>query len=253
MEKRIVIITYQFSVVVKSIEKGLSEKGFEVKLIEDDVDVISYELEITDLFIIYLPDKVIDNHDKIKNLFLICDTIKDHDRNMFLIGNDRDYDLFMKVIPGLRDFVWIPRPVEMRILLQEITKETKRIEALNAKKRILIIDDDPVYAQMVAEWLRQDYIVNTVEDGMLGISFLNKNKVDLVLLDYEMPVIDGATVLEMLQMHSETSKIPVIFLTGVRERESISRVVALKPQGYVLKTTPRDGLLKTLSDFFEKQ
>jgi DNA-binding NarL/FixJ family response regulator len=44
-----------------------------------------------------------------------------------------------------------------------------------------------------------------------------------------------------------------MFLTGIGTRESIARVMDLKPQGYILKSTNRDQLLKTLKDFFDKQ
>ena len=68
-------------------------------------------------------------------------------------------------------------------------------------------------------------------------------KVDLILLDYEMPVVDGPQVLQMLRQEPATEKIPVIFLTGIGTKEAVSRVMALKPDGYILKTTPRGDLL----------
>ena len=50
----------------------------------------------------------------------------------------------------------------------------------------------------------------------------------------------------MLREVPETAAIPVIFLTGVGTKEAVQRVMALKPDGYVLKTTTRDDLLKYL-------
>ena len=78
---------------------------------------------------------------------------------------------------------------------------------------------------------------------MQAITFLLKTKVDLILLDYEMPVVDGPQVLEMLRSEEATAHIPVIFLTGIGTKEAVSRVMALKPDGYILKTTPRKDLL----------
>ena len=57
---------------------------------------------------------------------------------------------------------------------------------------------------------------------------------------------DGPQVLQMLREVPETAAIPVIFLTGVGTKEAVQRVMALKPDGYVLKTTTRDDLLKYL-------
>jgi CheY-like chemotaxis protein len=85
---------------------------------------------------------------------------------------------------------------------------------------------------------------------MQAITYLVNNRVDLILLDYEMPIVDGPQVLEMLRSESATKDIPVIFLTGVGTRESVTRVMALKPSGYILKTTTREDLRNKLKEFF---
>ena len=111
------------------------------------------------------------------------------------------------------------------------------------KKKILIVDDDPSYAGMVRTWIKDIYKTTVVTAGMQAITFLLKNHVDLILLDYEMPVVDGPQVLQMLRSEPATADIPVVFLTGVSTKEEIMRVLALKPDGYILKTTPRDDIL----------
>ena len=54
-------------------------------------------------------------------------------------------------------------------------------------------------------------------------------------------------VLQMLRQEPKTAHIPVMFLTGLGTREAVSRVMELKPEGYVLKSVTRDDLLKTLA------
>lgn len=71
-------------------------------------------------------------------------------------------------------------------------------------------------------------------------------QVDLILLDYEMPVVDGPQVLQMLRQEPATSNIPVIFLTGNGTKEAVARVMELKPDGYILKSTTRENLMKYL-------
>ena len=63
-----------------------------------------------------------------------------------------------------------------------------------------------------------------------------------------MPVVDGPQVLHMLRQEPVTAKIPVIFLTGIGSKEAVQRVMSLKPDGYILKSTTRDNLLKYLQD-----
>ncbi|MCR4690137.1 MAG: nicotinamide mononucleotide transporter [Lachnospiraceae bacterium] len=55
-----------------------------------------------------------------------------------------------------------------------------------------------------------------------------------------------SSFLQMLREEEETADIPVIFLTGVGTKEAVQRVMALKPDGYVLKSTTRDELLSYL-------
>ena len=86
--------------------------------------------------------------------------------------------------------------------------------------------------------------------GLRAIKWLGSNKVDLILLDYEMPVTDGPQVLEMLRSDEETKGIPVIFLTGKDDKESVMSVLALKPEGYVLKTSGKNEIVNTVSKFF---
>ena len=122
----------------------------------------------------------------------------------------------------------------------------------NRKKTVLIVDDDITYMRTVYEWLKDDYQVGMASNGVQAISYLAKNKADLVLLDYEMPIANGPQVLQMLKNDSETGQIPVMFLTGHGDRESVLSVVGLCPADYLLKTIDKQTLLKKLSDFFKK-
>ena len=105
---------------------------------------------------------------------------------------------------------------------------------------------------MVREWIKYKYRVDIVTAGMQAISFLLKVKeeepVDLILLDYEMPVVDGTQVLQMLRQEPATANIPVIFLTGNGNKDAVARVMELKPNGYLLKSTTRLDLVKYLDN-----
>ena len=63
------------------------------------------------------------------------------------------------------------------------------------KKTILIVDDDITYMRTVYEWLKDSYHIGMAASGVQSISYLDKNKVDLILLEYEMPVANGPQVL----------------------------------------------------------
>jgi CheY-like chemotaxis protein len=78
----------------------------------------------------------------------------------------------------------------------------------------------------------------------------NNTPPDLILLDYEMPDLDGYDVMRLLHGTPQTSEIPIIFLTGVDDRDSVMRVVNLKPDGYLLKSMRKSELLDALNRFF---
>ena len=68
-----------------------------------------------------------------------------------------------------------------------------------------------------------------------------------------MPVTTGPQVLEMLRSEPSTSGIPVMFLTVKSDKESVMKVVSLKPEKYLLKTMPPAELIANIEEFFEKQ
>lgn len=116
------------------------------------------------------------------------------------------------------------------------------------KKNILVIDDDPMMLRLIKSELKDLYSVATAVNGKIALDFLRRKDVlpDLILLDYEMPDMDGAQVFERLRTNLNTSNIPIVFLTGVNDREKIKKVFALKPQGYLLKPIDCDKLIQTI-------
>ena len=65
---------------------------------------------------------------------------------------------------------------------------------------------------VVRDWLKGTYKVSMANSGLQAIKWLGKNKADLILLDYEMPVTSGPEVLKMLRSDEDTKHIPVFFL-----------------------------------------
>ena len=84
------------------------------------------------------------------------------------------------------------------------------------------------------------------------MTLLERKKVDLILLDYEMPVADGPKVLAMLRENPATADIPVMFLTAKNDAESAMAGIPVKPEKYLLKTMPPDLLMEEMEGFFKK-
>jgi CheY-like chemotaxis protein len=111
------------------------------------------------------------------------------------------------------------------------------------RKHILVVDDDARMLKVIKEHLHETYDVATAINGKLALKFLETKQTDLVLLDYVMPGMDGPTLLRTIHSNPATKDLPIIFLTGMAEKEKIQEALNEKPQGYLLKPVDREKLL----------
>jgi len=84
------------------------------------------------------------------------------------------------------------------------------------RKKILIVDDDEIFLRLVERDLSHaGYAVLTAKNGKEGVTLAQNEHPNLILLDLDMPVVDGATASQTLKMDSKTKNIPVIFVTSL--------------------------------------
>lgn len=121
------------------------------------------------------------------------------------------------------------------------------------RKNILLVDDSDFMRARLVNLLSENYDVSEAASSIAAIQSIAMNKPDLIMLDYEMPICDGRQALEMIRSEKNTADIPVIFLTGKGDRESVQKVMTLKPEGYLLKSMPDAELLKYINTFFAKR
>ena len=131
-------------------------------------------------------------------------------------------------------------------LAKEEEKEKKQREEAARKKHILVVDDDSSVLKLLKGYLVERYDVATAISGKIALKFLESKKTDMVLLDYEMPVENGASVFAKIRENPATRNLPVVFLTGVTDRNKIMEVLAMKPQGYLAKPIDMEKLSSTI-------
>ncbi|MCR5107652.1 MAG: response regulator [Lachnospiraceae bacterium] len=249
MEKKVLLIGEPKSFMVNSIVNGLKKSGYEVPVVAPDINEISRNIDASRIWIFYF-----DGKDEYSNeLFIyLKDSIEENDIFFYAIGTDDELaDIQVTIKTGIRGI--FSRPLNVKLVVEEMNRVIDEGSKAEEKKRILIIDDNPTTLRMMKNLLSEKYNVFMVNSGMNGITFLAKNEVDLILLDYEMPVTSGPQVLEMLRSEEGTRDIPVMFLTAKGDKESVLRVVGLKPEKYLLKSMPAEELLKNIDEFFEKR
>lgn len=116
------------------------------------------------------------------------------------------------------------------------------------RKHILVVDDDRTILKMLKTALEDQYDVTAVANGIVVEKVVSSKKVDLIILDYEMPIETGADVFRKLKANPQAVNIPVCFLTGVSDREKVLEIMSLKPHGYLLKPIDMDMLFSTVSN-----
>lgn len=125
----------------------------------------------------------------------------------------------------------------------------------NMVKHILVVDDDPMNLRIAEHFLQQaSYKVILAGSGPEGIGIIKGGSIDLVLLDIEMPGMDGIKTLEHIRREQRFADLPVIFLTASAERKDVLSAGKLGAVDYVTKPfLPHDLLKRVRRVFGEEQ
>lgn len=139
--------------------------------------------------------------------------------------------------------------------ITEIQKylHTKEQDNNNGKRKLLVVDDSDTVRLAMKGLLQEDYQIIMADSGTSAIRSMTLERPDLVLLDYDMPVCDGAQVLSMIRSEKEFADIPVFFLTGKVDKASVKKVLPLKPEGYLLKSSKPVEIKKNIDHYFERK
>lgn len=116
------------------------------------------------------------------------------------------------------------------------------------RPRILVVDDSTIIHKAIKSYVENVYDVSTAISGAAALRFLQAKEVNAILLDYEMPEMDGPEVLAQIRNNPLTANIPVVFLTGVNDTSKIQKALMLKPDGYLLKPIDKNVLLDKLRE-----
>ena len=245
----ILVVSETKSYLVTSIEEQLKKLEYDIVKAEPDIDIISNIKKSIDAVLLYVEPELLEEQ---QALIFLRDKAVEEDIPFFILGDINDIDDVRSIIPEHMIQKEFARPIDVKNVVTEVDEYVQN-HGKHTKKKILVVDDSGAMLRNVKGWLEDRYQVILANSGAMAIKYLTLNRPDLVLLDYEMPVVNGKQVLEMIRTEVEFSSIPVIFLTSKNDRESITQVMALKPEGYLLKTMKPEDIVKTIDDFFEKR
>ncbi|MGE0644989.1 MAG: response regulator [Nitrospira sp.] len=111
---------------------------------------------------------------------------------------------------------------------------------------LLLVEDEQDTADLVTLIMKEwGYQVSHAADGSVALEKIAlMPPPSLVILDIQLPYVDGITILETIRATPDWAQIPVIMLTAVADQEKIRKVRALTVQDYVLKPFRRETLLR---------
>lgn len=112
------------------------------------------------------------------------------------------------------------------------------------KTRVLLVDDSPLFLRFLAHFFRHgEYELLTAESGEKAVEQARQLQPDIVILDLEMPGLDGIETCHILRADETTRRIPVIILTASESLEVNRKAFGAGAQATVLKSMSREQLM----------
>jgi two-component system KDP operon response regulator KdpE len=116
-----------------------------------------------------------------------------------------------------------------------------------AKRKILVVDDDPDLLRALRLRLRaNNYDITTAGDGYSAIATAQKEHPDLIVLDLGLPAGDGFVVLERLQKSDSLSSVPVIVLSARDPQDNEARAMKAGAAAFFQKPADNEELLNVI-------
>ncbi len=119
--------------------------------------------------------------------------------------------------------------------------------------RVLIIDDDATLVKLAGSILSSNgYEVISSTDAPTGLEMAMKEKIDLIVLDVMLPVINGFNICRLLKSQEKYKKIPIVLLTSRDEEEDRKIGLQVGADAYIAKPLNRENFLNIIKDLLNK-
>jgi len=126
--------------------------------------------------------------------------------------------------------------------------------AVNKDMRVLVVDDFSTMRRIIKNILRQLGFTNIIEadDGTTAWETLNKEKIDFVISDWNMPKMPGIELLRKVRGSEEFAAMPFLMVTAEAQQENIIEAVQAKVSNYIVKPFTAETLGQKIDKIFEK-
>lgn len=168
---------------------------------------------------------------------------------VFLTGKE-DRNTVLRCISMGADGYMV-KPVSKTSLLDKLQEIFAKLDAYKINKTILMIDDDADFLKISKFKLSKFYRVLTVDSGKTALDYLGNHTVDLIILDYFMPLYNGKNILNILKHRESTKKIPVIMASSLSRDEIELACARNMPDGIMTKPISIDALLELIQQLID--
>lgn len=117
----------------------------------------------------------------------------------------------------------------------------------------LVVEDSPTMRQLISFSLKRFKNARIIEavDGVDALKKLSGEKIDLILTDINMPVMDGLKLVSLVRQNAQLKAIPIIIITTEGAEEDRERGLALGANAYISKPIQSSYLIKTISELLQ--
>ena len=123
---------------------------------------------------------------------------------------------------------------------------------MSSLQKIVIVDDSGPIKKLGDRMLTAaGYEVCVADNGFDGLTVIMEEKPDLVLMDVEMPEMDGLTATAILKESEQCSKIPIVLLTSKDSPFDKARGEMVEAEGYLTKPFSKEGLIDAVKGYLE--
>ena len=124
----------------------------------------------------------------------------------------------------------------------------------DVKRKFLVVDDFSTMRRIVRNLLKELGFLNVdeAEDGAIALAKLTSEHFDFVVTDWNMPNMDGLTLLQKIRADSQIKHLPVLMITAEAKKENIIAAAQAGANGYIVKPFTAATLSEKLNKIFEK-
>jgi len=160
---------------------------------------------------------------------------------IMLTGRNDRYAVMNSLVMGIDGYLL--KPVSKDTLIDTVMEAYQKKTAKGNKKTVLAIDDDMSYLKQLNNFLKDTYHVIMINSARLALNYLSSHVPSIILLDYQIPLFNGVTLMKLIQQNSLCQNVPFIILSGTLDLEAVRDFYPYNPAAVLTKPVEKEVLL----------